>query len=125
MIAASIGIWLAWYGLSAWVESDVPEGEDSELRSNVQMIWTMEIAYGYANGHYLAAENAQDLKALGWSPSGSLQGNYSVTTTSGIPGDFRARGSGDLDGDGVYTVYVATKSQGATLLVEADSGLSE
>ena len=45
-------------------------------------------------------------QTIGWIPDG-MRGSYSVTTTID---DFRAVGVADIDGDGTYATYVATKS---------------
>ena len=44
---------------------------------------------------------------IGWAPDGDVRGSYWVETNNY---DFTAYGVSDVDGDGVYATYVATKS---------------
>ena len=53
-------------------------------------------------------------KILGWTLDGDVRGFYSVTTTAT---DFRVMGTSDIDGDGVYATYIATKSTKPVLII--------
>ena len=91
----------------------------------LQQIRDAEIAYEASTSSYVEAifypsfvptqdkqpwviENSGEFKRLNWSPEGEVRGVYSVTTTSNL--DFRAVGMMDIDGDGNYATFVATKS---------------
>ena len=95
----------------------------AEVPMNLKAIKTMQEAYEADYDVYIPAaayplfpsKEAQPwivsesggFQKLGWSPEGNVRGSYSVTTTAT---DFRAVGVIDVDGDGVYATYVATKS---------------
>ena len=95
----------------------------SEVPINLKAIKTLQEAYEADFGFYIPAApyppapsqtpqnwnvtSSGGFFTLGWVPMGDVRGSYSVTTTST---DFRAVGVIDVDGDGVYATYVATKS---------------
>ena len=56
-------------------------------------------------------------QTIGWIPDGMVRGSYSVTTTID---DFRAVGVADIDGDGTYATYVATKSTNPVATTPSD-----
>ena len=51
---------------------------------------------------------------LGWAPDGNVRGQYWVTTTpagkGSRGGDFTVWGRSDIDGDGIFATYTATRS---------------
>jgi len=49
-------------------------------------------------------------QVIDWSPYGEVRGSYSVSLTED---DFTVMGISDVDGDGVYATYIATKDQKA------------
>jgi len=62
---------------------------------------------------------------LGWAPDGNVRGQYWVTTntrTKGATGsDFIVWGRSDIDNDGIYATYTATKSINTTFLNNNDT----
>jgi hypothetical protein len=66
-----------------------------------------------------------DYQKLGWSPDGRVRGQYSVATTVASSrvagGDFTVKCRIDVDGDGVYAVYTATKSINTVFLNSNDT----
>lgn len=50
---------------------------------------------------------------IGWAPDQGVRGVYQVEVINGGR-NFRATGISDIDGDGVYATYVATKSENPT-----------
>ena len=48
-------------------------------------------------------------EVLGWTPAGKVRGKYWVEVIN-EGRNFRATGISDVDGDGVFATYVATKS---------------
>ena len=99
------------------------KSKHSEAKSNLRAIRTMQEAYQASFDTYLyirpypkrPSKNVQrwevsqsgGFQDLGWEPDGGVRGSYSVTTTMT---DFRAVGVMDIDGDGNYATFVATKS---------------
>lgn len=61
--------------------------------SKVFQDWTMSESGGFS--------------VLGWMPDGGVRGSYWVEVNGY---DFTATGISDVDGDGIYATYVATKS---------------
>ena len=116
------------------------DAKRAEVPSNVSAIKKMEEAYqaGEESGNYIAAtaypgstpgtaqvawvaSSSGGFKTLGWSPNGSVRGVYSVTTSgSGSTADFKVVGISDVDGDGVFATYIATKSTNATRTTPPD-----
>ena len=63
------------------------------------------------------ASESGGFQTLGWIPDGMVRGSYSVTT---MADDFRAIGLSDIDGDGNYATYVATKSTSPMAITPPD-----
>ena len=98
----------------------------SEVPSNLKAIKTAQIAYESDFDTYVTCSPypsrpsstpkkwtpsaSGGFKTIGWRPDGDVRGSYSVTTSST---DFTAVGIIDVDGDGVYATFVATKSENA------------
>ena len=57
--------------------------------------------------------NSGGFKVLDWQPGGEVRGSYWVEVHGE---DFTAYGVSDLDGDGVYATYIATKSENPHLI---------
>jgi hypothetical protein len=61
---------------------------------------------------------------IGWAPGGEVRGTYSVSTTphsTSVPGgDFVVTGICDVDGDGVFATYTATKSIDPVMVTNND-----
>lgn len=106
----------------------------AEVPTNVDGIRIAELAYHAAFDEYAACGDEQTAalqvgktqrstagdetfsclaKTLGWSPDGLVRGAYWVVVTDG---DFEVNGIADVDGDGVYAHYRATKDQSATMV---------
>lgn len=99
------------------------ESKRAELSSNLMGIKTAQIQYESEFGSYVACaeypprskgqlmkwepEKSGGFQTLDWTPDGNVRGSYSVKVT---PNDFVATGVIDVDGDGVYATYTATKS---------------
>lgn len=95
----------------------------SEVPMNLSGIKTLQEAYNSYSDVYVSADpyppyptiepqnwditSSGGFQTLGWEPLEMVRGSYSVTTTAT---DFRAVGVIDVDGDGNYATYVATKS---------------
>ena len=97
----------------------------SEIPINLRGIKTAELAYESNFDVYVSADpyppissgdeakqwvrnSAGGFSTIGWSPDGDVRGTYWVTTTDM---NFTAWGIIDLDGDGKYATYMATKSE--------------
>ena len=103
-----------------------------EVMLNVKAIKTAEIQYESAYSSFVpcdeyparvSGKEAQDwvtadsggFEVLNWRPDGDVYGSYSVKTTgSGGRTDFTVIGVIDIDGDGEFTTYTATKSMNPT-----------
>ena len=63
----------------------------------------------------------QQFENLGWIPDGKARCRYAVQTSGVYPqDDFLIRAECDVDGDGVLTVYEATRAQRATMKTADD-----
>ena len=96
----------------------------AEVPSNLKGIKTAQLAYEANFDTFVAASaypgyptkttqrwvmsESGGFASMGWSPDGDVRGSYWVETTNY---NFRAFGISDVDGDGSYATYVATKSQ--------------
>ena len=97
----------------------------SEVPVNLKGIKTAQLVYESEFDIYISAKpyppqssgatlkpwdesQAEGFSSVGWTPDGNVRGTYWVTTTST---DFTAYGIIDVDGDGQFATYVATKSQ--------------
>jgi type II secretory pathway pseudopilin PulG len=102
----------------------------AEVPTNVNGIRTAEIAYNLAFGTYIAADAAPgdtpgktlrvwtypaDFQAIGWVPSGQVRGTYSVEVSADGT-DFVVVGVCDVDGDGEYARYKATRDRPAEMV---------
>ena len=101
----------------------------AELPHIIQQIRSAQIAYEAKHNSYVTcppypatptkttqqweASQAIGFSKLGWKPDGDIRGVYGVTVTSS---DFNVLGISDLDGDGVFATYMATKSEEPRLL---------
>ena len=105
----------------------------AEVPANVDGIKTAELAYDAAFDTFIEESSFQPdsfpskevrswgtsgFDTLGWGPDGEVRGSYKVSTISST--DFRVTGISDIDGDGVYATYTATKSINATLVTPSD-----
>jgi uncharacterized tellurite resistance protein B-like protein len=96
-----------------------------EVPLNLKGIKTVELAYEATFDVYVTAApypekssgdktkkwskgSSGGFATLGWSPDGDVRGTYWVTTTVT---NFTAYGIIDVDGDGVFATYKATKSE--------------
>ena len=96
----------------------------SEIPVNLKGIKTAQIAYESNFDVFVSADpyppqsngvvqkiwdqsQAGGFSVIGWVPDGNVRGTYWVTTTSI---DFTAYGIIDIDGDGNFATYQATKS---------------
>ncbi len=113
----------------------------SECAANVMAIKTTEMAYDAEYNTFLTVSphprglpgreprpwgnGNTDFQKLGWHPDGSVRGTYSVATTVASStvagGDFTVKGRCDVDGDGVFAVYTATKSINTVFLNNNDT----
>ncbi|MFZ5478634.1 MAG: type IV pilin protein [Myxococcota bacterium] len=100
----------------------------AEVPGNVTGIHTSELAYEASFDEYVSATAnpsttpGKDLRdfdlsisgwrELGWSPDGPVRGQYAVSAAST---DFTVIASTDIDGDGDFCVYTATRSTNARL----------
>lgn len=113
----------------------------SELPSNVQSIFTSELAYEAAFDAFVPCTNRNGALAfvqsgpkkmrdfkdhpgadcwakLGWSPDGPIRGAYWVVVTPGAgSGTIAVHGICDLDGDGELAEYIATSADPHARLV--------
>ncbi len=102
----------------------------AEVPGNVDGIKTAELAYNMAFGKYVAADAAPtgtpdktlkdwtypaDFQTIGWEPTGKVRGAYSVEVSPDGT-DFVVVGICDVDGDGEYARYEATRDRGATMV---------
>ena len=111
----------------------------SEIEANTHGIMYAQVAYEAMYDVYIEcspwpaaapgkkarswAGGSPDFRELGWQPDGDVRGQYSVTTVPGpkADADFIALGASDLDGDGDYAEYTATKSVKAIMRSESDT----
>ena len=102
----------------------------AEVPSNVSGIKSALLAYDAefdvyieANQHPATQPGPQNMawgngndgfNQLGWAPDGAVRGQYWVTTTTAgkrsPAGDFTVWGRSDIDGDGIFATYTATRS---------------
>jgi type II secretory pathway pseudopilin PulG len=96
----------------------------SELQPNIQAIRTAMLSYDASFDRYVEVSRfhpdsspgktqrkfttGSAFDTLGWMPYGEVRGSYKVVVTSSR--DFRVVGISDIDGDGVYASWTATKS---------------
>lgn len=102
----------------------------AEVPSNVAAIKMAELAYDAAFDGFIPAgseaearasigksqrawEGGVGWEALAWEPDGPIRGGYWVTVSGG---DFTVHGICDVDGDGVFAEYTATRTLNATLV---------
>ena len=99
----------------------------AEIVVNLKMIQTMQNVYFTEKKAYVAAKayplqtstepqmwlvaDSGGFQKLGFEPMGSVRGSYWVEVSKD---DFTAYGISDVDGDGTYATYTATKSQEPT-----------
>ena len=100
-----------------------------EVPANLNGIRTAQLYYHSKFGTYVHCDlfpgkpnpsmRAWEIKesggfmTLGWASDGKVQGGYWVEVVSS-GSDFVATGIADVDGDGVYATWVATKSKNAS-----------
>ncbi|MSQ03283.1 MAG: hypothetical protein EXR71_15560 [Myxococcales bacterium] len=128
-----IGI-LAAIAIPNFVAMDL-KAKRAEVPGNVDGIKTAQLAYDAAYDDFVQVgseaqarsvigktphswEGGGDWDRIGWSPDGLVRGGYWVTVEDG---DFTVHGICDVDGDGDYAEYIATKSQNATLVGDPSS----
>jgi len=115
----------------------------SEIAPNVKAISVAEFAYEATNDQFLAQDTpmprddsaldkqpvawatGSNFDLLGWRPSGLVRANYAVATydsagTSPTSLQFVITGKGDIDGDGVDSVYTATNLKEVTMMTSND-----
>jgi len=117
-------------GVNAYVKKYnqmVQNAKRSELSYNVNLIQVAQLEYHQKYGRYVecsayppflqkgtqswnAAESG-GFQILDWKPDGEVRGSYRVSVSED---DFTVMGISDIDADGVYATYVATKSQQTT-----------
>ncbi len=107
----------------------------AEVPGYVSGIKTAELAYDASFDDFVAVgseaqarrevsktphpwEGGSDWDTIGWRPDGPVRGSYWVTVEGG---DFTVHGICDVDGDGEYAEYIATKSQNATLVSDPNT----
>jgi len=95
----------------------------SELPMNLKSIQTIQQMYFSENKIYVPVKAYPQKTSLedqewiitesgGFEPMGTVRDSYWVEVSKD---DFTAYGISDVDGDGVYATYTATKAQEATL----------
>lgn len=106
----------------------------AEVPSYVAGIKTAELAYDASFDEFVAVGNEAEARReigraqrewtsdgawdkLGWSPDGKVRGAYWVDVR-GI--EFTVHGICDVDGDGEYAEYIATKTTSPTLVTDAN-----
>ena len=111
----------------------VLEAQRSELLFNTNAIKEAQHRYHARHNRYIACDpypafpqkGTQDwnkhesgaFQAIDWSPDGAVRGSYHVSVSED---DFTVMGISDIDGDGVYATFVATKSQQAEPITDTD-----
>jgi len=106
----------------------------AEVPSNVDGIKTAQIAYDAQYDTYveqtalyptsrpgkeqLSWPSGSNFDDLGWGPDGKVRGAYRVVSTSST--DFLITGICDVDGDGIYATFTATKSINTTMVTPAN-----
>lgn len=113
----------------------------AELAPNIEAIRGAEQAYDAAFNAFLNADVSPGAAPsgksattwvpsagfiqLGWAPDGDVRGAYRVTVRpsgNGDPtGDMVVLGEGDIDGDGIYSRYTATRSVKVMALTSSDT----
>ncbi len=131
-----VGI-LAAVAIPNFVAMDL-KSKRAEVPGNVDGLKTAELAYdaafdGYQSvgsateGRYLLGrephsfldQDTADFDKIGWQPDGMVRGIYWVVVTDGGR-DFEVHGICDVDGDGQYAEYVATRETNATMVSPYD-----
>ena len=126
IVVAIIGI-LAAIAIPNFISMQL-KAKRAELPSNVDGIKTSELGYEAAFDTYIdaaakpgsVAKTPQvwvlandNFSLIGWLPDGTVRGSYEVVNATAT--DFTARGSCDVDGDGVLADYSATAETSVTL----------
>ena len=111
------------------------DGAEKVLLQHVAAIKTAEIQYESAYSSFVSCDeyphrssglkteawvvgSSGGFEVLNWRPDGEVRGSYSVKTTgSGGRTDFTVIGVIDIDGDGEFTTYTATKSTQPTKVI--------
>ena len=107
------------------------QAKRSELPTNVQGIKVAQLQYHEVYGSFITCSpypaspstspqrwerwSSGGFSTIGWSPKTEVRGSYSVSMSAT---DFDAYGVSDLDGDGVYATYQATRFTDAGLKTE-------
>ena len=65
------------------------------------------------NKQQRAWTSGSNFDTLGWGPDGNVHGSYDVGT---FTTDFVTTGRCDVDGDGMWAIYSATKTLNATMV---------
>ena len=70
------------------------------------------------------ADGNEGFETIGWRPEGDARGTYSVSirqvNSDDSQGDFVITGTCDMDGDGVFATYTATKSIDPVMVTNSD-----
>ena len=126
IVVAIIGI-LAAIAIPNFVDMQY-RAKRAEVPSNVDGIKTAELAYeasfdqfvnvsvlhpnSFYNKQQRAWTSGSSFDTLGWGPDGNVRGSYMVSTSTT---DFVVGGVCDVDGDGSFAAYSATKTLNATM----------
>ena len=126
--AAVMGV-MAAVAIPNFIEMQL-KAKRAEIPSNVKALKEAQEIFNSENDRYLYVSQHPRMQPgkdavswesgnsgfnnLNWHPDGKVRGVYSVTTTATSRrtpgGDFKVIGISDIDGDGVYATYTATKS---------------
>ena len=88
----------------------VPCSSEATAMSNIEQ-------FGGKGQHPFNPSEHPCWRALGWAPDGLIRGEYWVEVTDGGR-DFRVNGISDLDEDGEYARFEATRESAATLVTD-------
>ena len=122
IVVAIIGI-LAAIAIPNFVSMQY-KSKRAEVPQNLKAIKTAEIAYENEFDAYVKCSAypasptkttqiwtksaSGGFKTIDFTPSGEVRGSYMVSTAQL---NFTATGISDIDGDGIYATYIATKSE--------------
>ena len=131
VILAVVGVGIYFFVLVPNMKEMQNKAKRSEVFINLKSIQTIQQMYFSENDTYVPAEaypkktsvepqkwviaESGGFEKMGFEPMGTVRGSYWVEATKN---DFTAYGISDIDGDGVYATYTATKSQEPTLTTE-------
>lgn len=116
------------------------QAKRAEMSSNLSSIMEALQTHNSEHGEYIEvpphpsgtpgpgtrpwADGNEAFETIGWRPEGDTRGTYSVSlrqvNSDASQGDFVITGVCDMDGDGVFATYTATKSINPVMVTNND-----